>query len=721
MLNMSDKKSKSFMGGFNYYPHTNSGWTYDWAKGFAYDNVYPSVGKLANEFMTIRPYAIDANGATVEKANVIDRLYHPNQKMSSTEFREALAVMALVHRKVYILVWHREGGVLVKGGHGATEENIGGFTFIEGLTAREYENGHKVYKLNGDKHEEYDDGDIIEITAGIDPYDLDAGYSPTLSAKKWANIDDYIASYEGGLFENGAVPAGQFTITAPTTEAFDDIVDKMQRKHRGSGNNNNVTYVHRPVSPDTGVPLNAQIEWTPYAQSNNNMALETIFKQANDKIDSAFGVPASIRGVNENKGYASVRIDEQVFIKYAVRPFATKIWTKFTHELNRITGGLGYAITFDLDLPNIAEEEKIEAERKKVELDIISQALDRGYSLDSIVDAFELSNSYKLLEMGQPDDAVIVNDKPDVDEGDEVEETPEVAVTKEAPTHCTHDHDIVHKKADKATLKELRQLLVDYIETEIDETISSNKLAKSKEISAVGLEQFDQDGDGMIDEYEAQQITVPEPDDKQRYALAVAMLAILLRRMKKSGEKRYKETIEQFNITITVPDLEEYSVSSEAEDRFSKTLSEIANSFTEQIRDAIQSRIVASALNGEEMSRQDLLDAIRDVANTEQWRVDRIVNTEEHRADNLGQVDAISQLQKATGKHFGLKWRTTSGNPCAFCQFMEGKIVDAGQAFVPLGGKVETDDAVYLNKYDDMLTPNAHPNCQCVFDTVEVA
>ena len=27
-----------------------------------------------------------------------------------------------------------------------------------------------------------------------------------------------------------------------------------------------------------------------------------------------------------------------------------KIWTRFTHELNRITGGLGYAITFDLDI-----------------------------------------------------------------------------------------------------------------------------------------------------------------------------------------------------------------------------------------------------------------------------------------------------------------------------------------------------------------------------------
>lgn len=718
MLNMSDKKSKSYLSTYNSDLYPRGGWTFDWAKGFAYDNVYPSVAKLANEFMTIRPYAIDANGAPVEQANVVDKLYHPNQQMSSTDFREALAVTTLVHRKAYILVWHYEGDQLVMGGRGATEANIAGFTFLEGFTTREYRDGHKIYKTN-DKKYEFTEQDIVEISAGVDPYDLDAGYSPTLSAKKWANVDDYIANYEAGMFENGAVPAGQFTITAPSKEAFDQIVDDMQRRHRGSGKNNNVTYVHRPISPDTGVPVSAQIEWTPYAQSNQTMSLDTIFKQANDKIDSAFGVPASIRGVNENKGYASVRIDEQVFIKYAVRPFATKIWTKFTHEMNRIVGGLGYAITFDLELPNIAEEEKVEAERKKIELDIISQAIDRGYSLDSIVDAFELSNSYKLLELGAPDDAEIINDKPDVDEGDEVLDTPELAVTKQAPHCCTHDHDVVHKNADKDTLKELRQLLVDYIETEIDETIDSNKLAKSKIISAQGLEQYDMDGDGLIDEYEASQIKVPEPDDKQRYALAIAMLAILLGRMKKSGEKRYQDTIDRFNIEITVPDLEHYSVSADAEERFTNALNNIANSFTEQIRDAIQSAIIASALNGEELSREDVVNAIRDVVNTEQWRVDRIVNTEEHRADNLGQVDAITQLEKATGKKFGLKWRTTSGHPCEFCQFMEGKIVKAGDAFVPIGGTIETEDSVYLNTYDDMLTPNAHPNCQCVFDVVE--
>jgi hypothetical protein len=57
-------------------------WTYDFAKGMAYDNVYPSISKIVNEFINIRPYAIDANGKPKENTVLLNKIYHPNQKMS---------------------------------------------------------------------------------------------------------------------------------------------------------------------------------------------------------------------------------------------------------------------------------------------------------------------------------------------------------------------------------------------------------------------------------------------------------------------------------------------------------------------------------------------------------------------------------------------------------------------------------------------------------------
>jgi len=724
MLNMSGKKSKSVESYAIYDEvatrhHGGSGsWTFDWAKGNAYDNIYPSITKIANAFMDIRPYAIDANGKPVQDANALNRIYHPNQRMSSAEFREALAICSLVHRKVYLLVWHIENGRAVPGaGENLTEETIAGFSFIEDAFVK-VKDGHKFFK-SSIYRAEFTENDVIEISAGIDPYDLDSGYSPTQAVKKWSNIDDFAADYEGGLLENNAVPAGQFTITAGTVEQFDAIVDEMQRRHRGAGNNNAVQYVHRPVDSTTGAPLTAQIEWTPFAQSNQSLDLSTIFKQANDKIDSTFGVPSSIRGVNENKGYASVRIDEQVFIKYTVKPFAIKIWTKFTHELNRITGGLGYAITFDLETPGIAEEEKIIAETKKIELDLITTALDRGYSLDSIVDAFELSNGYKLLEKGSDEGATIENDKPDVDEGGEVENSPEAAVVKSC---CAHGHEpVISKSADPKVLKSLRQILNKFFETEIEDVVESLESAQ-KNISAVGLEQYDENADGEIDLLEAEQIPIPEPDEQKRYALTLALLAVLLSRMKETGEKRYQETIAEFGLRIEVPELQHYSIAPKTEEYYQNIVSKISNSFSDQIVTSIKGAINQTIADGDgKTSVKDVIKNVRSTLQNEDWRVERIARTEEHRADNLGQVDAVKELGEVTGREFGFKWLTQSGNPCEFCKSMDGTVVATGEAFVPMGEKIELESGgTYINTYGDMLTPNAHPNCQCIFKVVEL-
>lgn len=724
MLNMSDKKqtpvggveaNKSLSFSYRSNPYHGSV-TWDWAKGMAFDNTYPSVSRIANAFMEIRPYAIDVNGKPIQQVPAVDKLYHPNRQMSSVDFRQALAVSALSHRTTYILVWHYgEGGEVVAGNGGVTPDNIAGYTFLEDCYIKVV-NGHKFYKSPSLKFE-FSDNEVIEISAGIDPNDLSAGYSPTQAVKKWANIDDYIASYEGGLFENDAVPAGQFIITAPTADAFNAIVDEMQAKHRGSGNNNNVQYIHRPISTDTGAVLPAQIEWIPFSQSNKDMSLETIFKQVNDKIDSTFGVPASIRGVNDNNTYASVKVDERIFVRWTLRPFATKIWTRFTHELNRITGGLGVAITFDVEIPSIADEEKIDAERKNVEADVIIKMLDRGYSLDSIVDAFEFSNAYKLLEKGADDEAIIENDKPDVDTGDEVEDSPELAVTKSIPPHCTHEHDEIHKEADKTTLKELRRLLNDYLETSIDETVGSLQSA-SKEISAVGLEIYDENQDGVIDEQEIAQIQIPQPSEERKYALQLALLALLYKRMLKSGEKRYQDTLVQFGIVLNIPALEHYTISDGAEKQYETIVNKIVNSFSDQITDTIRSAINITFEEGGD--KQQLIKNVKNVFKTDQWRVERIARTEEHRADNFGQIDAVDVIQKVTGREFGFKWRTTSGHPCEFCQYMNGTVVATGEAFIPLGEKIQLDDAVYLNNYEDVLTPQAHPNCQCVFDVVEL-
>jgi len=155
------------------------------------------------------------------------------------------------------------------------------------------------------------------------------------------------------------------------------MVDKMQEKHRGADNNNNIIYTHRPIDKATNKPAQAQVEWVPYSVSNRELSLKDLFDQANKKIDSSYGVPASIRGVGENNNYATARTDQQNFMENVVDPIALKIWTGFTHELNRITGGLGVAISYDIVIPQLADEEYVIEQRDQIRDERVQAWLDK--------------------------------------------------------------------------------------------------------------------------------------------------------------------------------------------------------------------------------------------------------------------------------------------------------------------------------------------------------
>lgn len=406
-----------------------AGSTYGEWKTNDYENAYPSITKINNKFMMIRPYAVNGKGEHIEQPTaVINALYHPNKLNSSVEFREALSLMYLVHPKTHILVWRKEGGLIVPGGK-ITPTNIAGFSFMEGVTTITV-GGKTTYTVASENGTAtYTDAEVITLR-GLNPYKINSGgFSATQAACKWTTIDDYIAQYQKGFFKNGAVPSGEFVISVRTTTEFNDIVDRMQEKHRGADNNNNVIYTHRPIDPATGKSESADIEWIPFAVSNRELSLDALFKQSNQKIDSMFGVAASIRGVGENNNYATARTDQQNFMENVVDPIALKIWTGFTHELNRITGGLGVAISYDIEIPAIADEEKTQQERDQIKDNRVQAWLDKGYSLASIK-AYLESGDLEDLEASEVVDNS--HDDPDVDDGDEVKNAPDPSAKGEA-------------------------------------------------------------------------------------------------------------------------------------------------------------------------------------------------------------------------------------------------------------------------------------------------
>lgn len=662
---------------------------YDFYKSDAYASAFPVIRPIVNDFMMIQPYTINGKGESVESA-VKNALYHPNKRDSSVAFFEKLAVMALTHKKTYLLVWRREGKKVYPGGT-ITPQNIGGFTFLESPSIERRE-GRTYYKLGTT---EYDEDEVIEIPAGVDPNNLYNGYAPSEASVRWAKLDDYIADYQAGFFENGAVSAGQFIITAATKEDFDNTVDMMQSRHRGAGNNNNVTYTPRPVDPVTGKPSDAKIEWIPFAQPNKDIDFKNLFDQTSKRMATTYGVSGQVQGVDDAATYANAQVSEAGFAKRAVRPLAVRIYTQITHELNRITNGLGCAITFTYDIPAVADEKKVVAETKAIEVDNILKLIEKGYSLESAVDALELDDSYKKLNILVP--AANDDTNADVDEGGEVNNTPD----PHAPTATIRRPNSHYENFNNETDEEY-QLRIEK---------AAKKLLKNQVDKAIA----DQKEEGEVTNEVTGDVD-PEALETFKDEMIVIVSDILIVK----GAIQYEEGKQIIlNADLITDALSEFKLTEAQTEAYRTYLTNVAQSYSDDTQAAIQS--VLEKARAEGLTSAEIQKGLKELANLEEYRVVRLGRTETVRANNTASLYGMEQIQDDTGYSIRKIWNTGSANPCEFCRALDGTSTSVGNSFVPVGGTIEGDNGgIFVNTFVDMDVSQAHPNCGC-YMTFEVA
>lgn len=665
--------------------------SYGFYKDNQYENGYPSISKLGNSFAVVEPYTIDANGKSVS-SNILDRLYTPNTQMSAYDFREALAVTTLVQDKVRLRVHHN--------GTRVTADSITGFTFMEGFTER-IVGGRRDYLMpNG---EVLTDDEVITLRS-INPDNINSGFSASRAARRWTRLDDYIADYQKGFFENGAVPAGEMIITARTTGEFNDIVDMLQSKHKGAGKNNNITYVHRPTDQN-GAPLNSQIEWVPFSSPNKDMALKDLFENVNKKIDSVYGVPAEIRGFLSNSNYASVAVAERVFVKYALDPLTMKIWSKFTHELNRITGGTGVAITYDLPKPKIADEEKVTAEAKEIDARTVSTLVAEGYTLDSAIEYINSGELYSLVLGEAPQ-----TDKPEVLSTEEAKGTPEQPIDMYAKFY-----------KDLADIKALLTVQPKVIEKKPE--------VKEKQIGPVDLVMFIDKMKRVIREQMARQVDkavekldealvkkaygdTTEEEDKE---FTKAMAALLLPLIAIYGNRTVNNATGLIlEAGLSTQNVRSFEFTPAQKRAYEKYLGKVGTGYANQTAAEIRRILGDGILNG--ATKQEIESQLRKtlLGGPHDYRIERLAKTEVNLSEGRAGLYAMENIQEQTGYSIAKVWNVSSSDPCEFCEALDGTVISVEEHFVDKGDVIEgVSGGIYNNDFSDTDTADAHPNCNC--------
>lgn len=648
---------------------------------------YPSIRAISNEYMQVRPYAIDKNGQRQENNPIVNALYHPNQDDSHVSFFEKIAVSTLAHRKTYVLVWRREGNEARPGGE-ITSDNIAGFTFLE-YPSVERRDGRTYYSIGS---QTFNDKEVMVLPGGVDPQGLYNGYSPSEAARSWAKLEDYIADYQVGFFENGAVPSGIFKIIAATVKEYEDIVDRLEEKHRGAGNNNNITYSHQPIDKDTGKPADAQIEWLPFSQSNKDIDFKNLFSQVNNRIDTAYGVPAIVKGIDDAATYANAQVAEAGFSKRAVKPLLLRNYTQITHELNRITGGIGVAITFSYDIPKIADEEKVKAEAKNLESTIIKTMVQAGYTLDSIVDAFQLSTSYKNLKKGDTTTTVIENDKPDVDEGNETDTSPD-------PSKIDGVTPVNKGEANRTDPKVNNKLS----QTDVDQY--------EHQLAVVIRDHMQKDIDEAVDSLDAKNEDSTTKDEDFTAAMMVVIVSVLVA----SGEIQYPEGMQILvDAGISTDGLKSFTLSEAQKSSYSDYLLNVAKSYRNDTAQSIRSVLERS--NAEGWSRNETEKALREIMNTDEWRVSRLATSEINRSQDMGSIYSMKQIQEEADVKFERSMlHTGSDLPCEFCRIYLDNWTPLDENMISQDEVINGEDGgIFVYTWDNNEGHDVHANGHCV-------
>lgn len=646
-----------------------------------YDNIFPYINAIAQRFSTVIPYAVTPDGRKIDPApTALKALYAPNDTYSCLEFLKLIASGILTQSHVDILIWTTEG----PGGH-ITPDNITGYTILP-TNSRVYNDSRSdwYYRVtmdlgNGPRQYEFNRDETISLSYSRHPNDPTRGISPAMTIKKWANVDDMIADYERGFFGNNAVPAGMLGIVSENAEDFQRNRARLEETFRGAGNNNGIVYNMVPVDPTTHKPSQtSKLVWVPFQNSNDTLDLQTVSNVVNSRLANALAVPDIVRGIDNSQTYANAELAERSFIENTLKPLCMTIWDKWQFELDRITGGLGYGITFNLDLPAQTEVEKMQAETQQIRVNSLIQLVTLGATVENAVEALGLPEAYKRLNLHQPNT------------------TPQPTL----PSQKRNTTKATKKTNNMTTETRILPATQTYINRIIRLTNHSRNNLKD-DLETIGQQWINDVEDALIahlTEYarktglNLEKIITAWAEIHPEHPIAIDI-------------QTYTTTDWQklYDWTTLPPDIKT---------AYKTHLKEIAHTTSKTITD--KTLEILNRADTEQWDSPRLHDELERLGHD---HAELIARCETVQSQRLGSLYSARHLSETLGVRLRKVWRTTGdGNTCDFCRHMEGTTIPLDSSYMSKDATITVNGHDYVNNFETMATPNGHPRCRCYED-----
>lgn len=654
----------------------------------AYENLFAQVRPLINEMKKCKPYGVGRNGAEIAigKTPEIARLFSPNDQMGWDEFMDLALATWLTENELNIRV-HFNGRSVV----GYTILPVGCRIAMMDGTDR-----FQVYSANGGAETLLSD-EVITMRYSRSPRNIDRGVSPASSVFTWTQVDDMMAQFQRAYFENGAVPATITRIRASTHDKYLEVREDLEKGLKGANNSNKTLYLWTQELDD-GQSAD-QVEIKPIQSENSKLALKDLYEIIADKLNKSVGVSNFLLGDDSSAKFTNAELSKHNFIEQRVYPALCAFWDQFQHGLDRIfaergMGGLGYAITFNLALPELTERRQMLAQTASTNTNSLIAMIQAGAEPEAAVNALGLDSEMwleaangikreKTLNKLIAPLALEATTSPFSDDSAPKRHKHSCGCEKCVKTANTaaktQDYKPTWKPSDKAA-KELYDLLIS-IARQIANEDASFDLAKAEE-----------QVNGILDD-----CVVDGAVDGAKFLKAMALGSDI--------DDYLKGIVSERDFTLT--DL--------MRERLNNRRDAVIEGFVEETKQAMQQVLSEATEKGlsENAIKKSLSESIP------RTQAEVIARTETNTALNIGRYDLDQQIAQTYGLEMYLVWDATQdGACCDVCAAMHGTKVKIGEAFpASVITKDGTEVAFERSDYNlDGLLPKPHPNCKCTFN-----
>ena len=140
----------------------------------------------------------------------------------------------------------------------------------------------------------------------------------------------------------------------------------------------------------------------------------------------------------------------------------------------------------------------------------------------------------------------------------------------------------------------------------------------------------------------------------------------------------------------------------------------------ESIADTTSKTITAKTLDILTKADSEQWDARRlhdELARLGNEHAELIARCETVQAQRLGSLYSAKNMSETLGVQLKKVWRSSGdATTCDFCKHMDGTTIGLDSSYLDYGASIEVGDHTYVNSFENMNTPNGHPNCRCYED-----